>query len=321
MSSPDLPTTYDEPVSLGVIGGTGLYNLEGLTPVARLSPVTPWGIPSSPVTISKTESGFAIAFISRHGVHHEILPSNVPAQANIAALKHIGVKAIIAFSAVGSLQRHIKPRDFVVPTQIIDRTKGIRPSTFFENGFVAHAGFGDPFDKQLGTLLGKYGHALNSENESKVLLHTKQSEGGKDLTVVCMEGPAFSTRAESKLYQSWGGHVINMSVLPEAKLAREAEIAYQMICMSTDYDAWDDEAEPVTVETVIGNLKANSANANVLLNTVLKEVEEMMTHSQLGESLRGSMEYCVVTSAHGINHEAKSKLQYLFPTYFSNYRN
>lgn len=316
-----LASTFDEPVTLGIIGGTGLYNLEGLTPVARLHPETPWGKPSSPVTISRTKSGFPVAFISRHGVHHEILPTNVPAQANIAALKHLGVKAIIAFSAVGSLQRHIKPRDFVIPTQIIDRTKGNRPATFFENGFVAHAGFGEPFDKQLGALLGKYGHALKEEGNTEVLLHNKKSHGDKDLVVVCMEGPAFSTRAESKLYQSWGGDVINMSVLPEAKLAREAEIAYQMICMSTDYDAWDDNAEPVTVETVVGNLKANSANANKLLHEVLAEVEEMMTHSDLGNALAGTMQYCVVTSAGGIDHEVKKKMQYLFPNYFQDFRN
>ncbi|ANB15515.1 S-methyl-5-thioadenosine phosphorylase [Sugiyamaella lignohabitans] len=322
MSSEQLATSFDEPVLLGVIGGTGLYSLSGLVPVAKLDITTPWGKPSSPVTISKTASGFPIAFISRHGVHHEFTPSTVPAQANIAALKHLGVNSIIAFSAVGSLQQHIKPRDFVIPTQIIDRTKGIRPSTFFDTGFVAHVPFGDPFDYKLGKLLGEFGHALGAEHEGdEVLLHTKKSEGGKDLTVICMEGPAFSTRAESKLYQSWGGSVINMSVLPEAKLAKEAEISYQMICMSTDYDAWREEEEPVTLEIVVGNLKANSANANNLLVAVLSTVEKAIKAGEIGKDLEGFMRHSVVTGRPAHDPVVKAKVQYLFPHYFDEERN
>lgn len=314
---PDFRLT-PEPVLLGVIGGTGLYQLDGLEPVAKLEIETPWGTPSSPITISRTPSGFPIAFISRHGVNHECTPSTVPARANIAALKHIGVKAIIAFSAVGSLQEHIRPRDFVVPTQVIDRTKGIRPSTFFDTGFVGHVGFGDPFDNKLGDLVGEFASSLQVHDggAADIKLHTRQTEG-KDLTLICMEGPAFSTRAESWMYRSFGGSVINMSCLPEAKLAKEAEISYQMICMSTDYDAWREGEEPVTVETVVANLKANSANANNLLSAVLPKVEASLRDGTVGGDLAGSMQYAISTAPAGQNPELKAKLQYLFPNYWN----
>jgi 5'-methylthioadenosine phosphorylase len=307
-----LATTFDEPVHLGVIGGTGFYHLGSMTPVARLTISTPWGAPSSSITISKTANGFNVAFLARHGIHHDLLPSDVPAAANIAALKSIGVKVIIAFSAVGSLQQEIPPRDFVVPNQIIDRTKGIRTSTFFERGFVAHAGFGEPFDPKLSALISEYGHVLEGDG---VKLHSKQLDG-KDLTVVCMEGPAFSTRAESRMYQSFGGSVINMSVIPEAKLAREAEISYQMICMSTDYDAWREEAEPVTVETVVGNLKANSANANKLAIEVISKLEEEIKSGRIGNDLTGSMKMAVSTNVKGVKRELLEKMHFLFPGYW-----
>lgn len=311
-----LPTFFNEPVELGIIGGTGLYHLSSLTPVARLTVSTPWGAPSSSITISKTSTGFNVAFLARHGVHHDLLPSDVPSTANISALKSIGVKAIIAFSAVGSLQQAIKPRDFVIPNQIIDRTKGIRNSTFFEKGFVAHAGFGEPFDPKLSKVISEFEHVLEGEDgHPEIKLHSKQLDN-KDLTVICMEGPAFSTRAESKLYQSWGGSVINMSVIPEAKLAREAEISYQMICMSTDYDAWRDEAEPVTVETVVGNLKANSANANKLAIEIIKRLEIEIKNGNIGNDLKGSMKVSVSTSPKGVKRELLEKMHFLFPGYW-----
>lgn len=293
-----------------------MYKLDGLKAVAKLQIETPWGNTSSPITISKTEQGFPIAFISRHGINHEYTPSTVPARANIAALKKIGVRAIIAFSAVGSLQEHIKPRDFVIPTQIIDRTKGIRPSSFFDTGFVAHVGFGDPFDDNLNKLISQFGHALKGGSEkSPVLLHTKETEE-KDLTLICMEGPAFSTRAESWLYRSWGGSVINMSALPEAKLAKEAEISYQMICMSTDYDAWRIDEEPVTVETVVSNLQANSANANNLLVALLSKVEEGLKNGIIGSNLKGTMKLGLSTSPSGLDPAMKAKLEWLHPGYW-----
>lgn len=308
-----LPTTFNEPVPLAIIGGTGLYKLDTLVPVAKLTVNTPWGHPSSSITISKTANGMPIAFLARHGAHHELLPTGVPNQANIAALKSLGVKAIIAFSAVGSLQEHIKPRDFVVPTQIIDRTKGVRASTFFERGFVAHAGFGDPFDLKLGDLIAQ--SCKESLEGDNCVFHSRASEGD-DLTLICMEGPAFSTRAESRLYKSWGGSVINMSCVPESKLAREAEISYQMVCMSTDYDAWRVDAEPVTVETVVANLSANSANAHVVAERAIEALEPLLLDGTIGSDLRGSMKMAISTNPAAMDAEMLNKMHFLFPGYW-----
>lgn len=307
-----LPTVFNEPIELGIIGGTGLYHLESLTPVAKLTISTPWGAPSSSITVSKTKTGFNVAFLARHGVHHDLLPTDVPALANIAAFKSIGVKVVIAFSAVGSLQEEYKPRDFIIPNQIIDRTKGIRKHTFFEKGFVAHAGFGEPFDPKLSKIISKFDHIME---ESGQKLHSKQLNN-KDLTVVCMEGPQFSTRAESRIYKSWDASVINMSVLPEAKLAREAEISYQMICMSTDYDAWREDEEPVTVETVVGNLKANSSNANKLAIAIIDELEVEIRNGNIGNDLQGSMKTSVSTNPNGVKRELLEKMHFLFPGYW-----
>lgn len=318
-----LPHTFDQPVPLAIIGGTGLYDLPNLKPVARLTVSTPWGFPSAPITIAQTQKGDHVAFLARHGPHHDLLPSDVPNRANIAALKKIGVKAIVAFSAVGSLQQEIKPRDFVVPTQIIDRTKGIRPSTFFEKGFVAHAMFGEPFDLKLNKIVSEaipsQGFLEGFDTDATPTLHSKErTNNGEDLTIICMEGPQFSTRAESRLYRTWGGSVINMSVLPEAKLAREAEIAYQMICMSTDYDSWNESEEPVTVETVVGNLKANSANATKVAALLVDVISEELRSgaSGLGKDLEGTMKYAVSTSPHGVKKELLEKMHYLFPGYW-----
>ncbi|KAK9457201.1 nucleoside phosphorylase domain-containing protein [Dipodascopsis uninucleata] len=308
-----LPSTFNEPVLLGVIGGTGLYQLDSLTPVARLTISTPWGHPSSPITISRTKTGFPIAFLARHGVHHQFNPSEVPSRANIAALKSIGVRAVIAFSAVGSLQEHIRPRDFVIPSQIIDRTKGIRPSTFFEQGMVGHVGFGDPFDAALAKVIAKAAPVLV---EKGVKLHTRETEGGKDITLICMEGPAFSTRAESHLYRSWGASVINMSCIPESKLAKEAEISYQMICMSTDYDAWREGEEAVTVETVVSHLKANSENAHNFTEAILDVLEEEIKSGAVGKSLEGSMRYAISTAPQAVSRNMLEKMHFLLPNYW-----
>lgn len=220
----------------------------------------------------------------------------------------MGVRTIIAFSAVGSLQEDIKPRDFVVPDQIIDRTKGIRPFTFFEGGMVGHAGFADPFDGKIGEIVRRCGHSLDGEG---VRLHDKG-------TIVCMEGPQFSTRAESNMYRSWGGSVINMSALPEAKLAKEAEIAYQMICMSTDYDCWHKSAGDVTVEMVMGNMKANAENARRFVGAVLDELsKEEHNDIVLAKHLEGEMKFAGgITAPAGRTQTAKEKLRWLLPGYF-----
>ena len=310
-----LPHHFDEKVTLAIIGGTGLYDLPNLKPVARLTVLTPWGFPSAPITIARTDLGFPVAFLARHGQHHDLLPSDVPLRANIAALKLLGVKAIVAFLAVGSLQQEIKPRDFVLPSQVIDRTKGIRPSTFFEKGFVAHAMFGEPFDLHLRLVIENAvqpGFLQGFDGGAAPTFHTK-AVSTDDLTVVCMEGPAFLTRAELKLYRTWGGSVINMLVLPEAKLAREAEIAYQMICMLTDYDSWNELEEPVTVETVVLNLKANSANACKLAAHLIDVLAETQG---LGDSLAGLMKFAISTLPHGVKKELLEKMHFLHPGYW-----
>lgn len=320
-----LPHTYSQPVALAIIGGTGLYDLPNLKAVARLTVSTPWGFPSSPITISKTEDGFPVAFLARHGPHHDTLPTEVPLRANIAALKLLGVKAIVAFSAVGSLQPEIKPRDFVLPTQIIDRTKGIRPHTFFERGFVAHAMFGEPFDVRLNKIIANNVSSTDFLESSDAAFapkfHTREhTNKGEDLTVICMEGPQFSTRAELRLYRSWGGLVINMLVLPEAKLAREAEIAYQMVCMSTDYDSWNELEEPVTVETVVGNLQANSANACKLAAHLIQVIsKEIEAGSPLGTELQGLMKFLLSTHQSGVKKDVLEKMHFLLPGHWPVY--
>lgn len=297
-------------VKIAFIGGSGLYRLDSLKQIDEIEPVTPWGKPSSKIVICETLSGHQVAFIARHGVGHNLNPSEVPARANIAALKSIGVEAIIAFSAVGSLREEIKPRDFILPSQIIDRTKGIRPSTFFENGCTAHVAFGDPFSSELADIIYAQKDTLKGDN---IEMH-------RDKTLICMEGPAFSTRAESNMYRAWGGDIINMSVLPEAKLALEAEIAYQMICMSTDYDSWRVSEEVVTVETVVGNLTANSSNANQLAVSILPGLEDAFYNGKVTlkkvKAMKGSMKYAITTSEKARNPETLKKLNYLLPGYF-----
>ncbi|MCZ8239580.1 MAG: S-methyl-5'-thioadenosine phosphorylase [Leptospiraceae bacterium] len=285
-----------EKVKIGIIGGTGLYSLDGMEIIEEVQPDTAWGKPSDTITIGKYKDKL-IAFLPRHGKGHFLSPSEIPAQANIAALKNLGVEEIVSFSSVGSLRQEIAPLDFVLPSQIIDRTKA-RPSTFFENGIVAHAPFADPFSQSLATRI--------TETASKIgmNLHTNK-------TLVCMEGPLFSTRAESHMYRAWGADIINMSVLPESKLAREAEIAYQMVCMSTDYDCWKEDEEHVTVEMVIANLTKNAENAKKLLSALIPSLGN-------GDdlSLIGSTKFSIITSPEKRNPEQVKKLKTLFPTYF-----
>ncbi|KAJ1652347.1 S-methyl-5-thioadenosine phosphorylase, partial [Dispira simplex] len=200
-------TTYND-VHLAIIGGSGLYELEGLEVLDELYPLTPWGYPSDRIIICRRASnGPKMAFLARHGRKHQYSPSDVPVRANIAALKHLGVSVIIAFSAVGSLREDIKPGDFVLPDQLIDRTKGIRPSSFFEKGVLAHAPFADPFCEPLADIIAGQVHTL----ADSCAIH-------RNKTVVTIEGPAFSTRAESHLYRAWGCDVVNMTAVPEAKL-------------------------------------------------------------------------------------------------------
>jgi 5'-methylthioadenosine phosphorylase len=217
-------------------------------------------------------------------------------------LKHLGVQVIIAFSAVGSLREEIPPCDFVMPDQVIDRTHGLRPSTFFSDGVVVHASFADPFHKGLRQLIKRH--------DNVVTLHT-------DKLAVCMEGPAFSTRAESNMYRSWGADIINMSALPEAKLAFEAEIAYQIVCMSTDYDCWKVEEEAVTVETVVKNMSDNAKSAKNLLFAVLPDLEKAIESDSLEPRMKGTIKIGSSTDKEKRNKEMLDKLEYILPGYFS----
>ncbi|KAI8399569.1 Phosphorylase superfamily [Nakaseomyces glabratus] len=321
----DIATTFEGEIDLGIIGGTGLYNLECLKAIAILPPMeTPWGKTSSPITISKVTTtkdieghpsinkNFHVAFISRHGLHHEYPPTKVPFRANMAALKHLKCKAVLSFSAVGSLQHHIRPRDFVLPQQIIDRTKGIRDSSYYnDEGLVGHVGFGNPFSEAFAKYIYQFKDNLVNKGDHCTL------HFNKDITVICMEGPQFSTRAESKMYRLLGGDIINMSVIPEAKLARECELPYQMVCMSTDYDAWKDEEEPVTVETVIGHLTNNGMNANVLASCIIESMaHELPEFMVTGDGLKNSVKMSISTKPEGMSKETLNKLRYLFPDYW-----
>jgi 5'-methylthioadenosine phosphorylase len=244
-------------VKIGIIGGTGLNRMAGAEVTDSIAVDTPFGKPSDCIAIARI-GGVEAAFLPRHGTGHRLLPSEIPAKANIWALKHLGVERIVAVSAVGSLKEEIRPRDIVIPDQLIDRTRG-RQSTFFGNGVVGHVSFADPFCPQLSGLLYETGKAQGHR------VHGKQ-------TYVCMEGPAFSTRAESALYRSWGGGVIGMTALPEAKLAREAEICYAMIALSTDYDCWKEGEESVTIEMVFENLKAAQGAACAVIAEAVKSI-------------------------------------------------
>ncbi|THH05439.1 hypothetical protein EW145_g4790 [Phellinidium pouzarii] len=296
-------------VLVGVIGGSGLYNLDNLTLIKQVNPDTPWGKPSSPITIAKAPGGTLVAFLARHGVGHTFPPSAVPARANIAAFKSLGVRLIVAFSAVGSLREEIKPGDFVLPDQIIDRTKGVRPASFFEGtSIVAHAQFGDPFANKLVAFLeGRVRSALEGRD---VALHT-----GK--TIVCMEGPQFSTRAESKMYRAWGGDLINMSVLPEAKLAREAEISYALIATATDYDSWRENSESVTASEVFKTLKTNAETSRHVTELIVADLHDAAENGDIISEEAGSMKFSIMPRSEKQKDEDREKLSYVLPTYFS----
>ena len=230
---------------IGVIGGSGFYSLAGLEDVERIDLDTPFGAPSAPFVLG-TLHGRRLAFLARHGEGHRILPSDLPVRANIWALKTLGVTRVLAVSAVGSLQHRYEPMHAVVPDQLIDRTRG-RASTFFGDGIVAHISFGEPYCKESNAALAAAAEAAG------VVTH----RGG---TLVVTDGPAFSTRAESELYRTWGGAIIGMTSLPEAKLAREAELCYGGICFVTDYDVWHETEEDVSASLVMGRMQQNAAH-------------------------------------------------------------
>ncbi|KAM0790507.1 hypothetical protein ACM66B_003380 [Microbotryomycetes sp. NB124-2] len=308
----------DNPPLIGVIGGSGLYKLDNLTVERTIETTTPWGNPSSPITIASLDTPkgpVQVAFIARHSTAHSITPSNVPARANIAALKHLGVKAIVAFSAVGSLREEVRPGDLIVPDQIIDRTKGIRPSTFFDGSMVGHAMFGDPFDTQLSQFIVPHVQAAIDSFKDHInpgdvpRLH-------QDKTLIVMEGPQFSTRAESNMYRQIGGDIINMSSIPEAKLAREVELSYALVCTSTDYDAWRVGHAPVTVEEVMKTLSTNAALSKHVTASILGAVHDAVSSGSVLTQADGSMKYSLMTNHAHVSPEELYRLRYILPQYF-----
>ena len=284
---------------IGVIGGSGLYQMEALTDVEEVEVETPFGKPSDALIVGKLD-GNAVAFLARHGRGHRLMPSELPFRANIYAMKSLGVEYLISASAVGSLKEEIKPEDMVVPDQFIDRTKN-RVSTFFGEGIIAHIAFGDPV---CGALAGVLADAVDSLDLEGVDLH----RGG---TYVCMEGPDFSTKAESNLYRSWGASIIGMTNLPEAKLAREAEIAYATLAMATDYDCWHPNHDSVTVDMVIGNLMKNAENAQRVIREVVKRLSEAPPESAAHSALK----FAVFTPLDKAPSDTKEKLSLLLQKY------
>src|SRR5579875_1371976 len=286
---------------IGVIGGSGLYHMAGMTDIEEVKVQTPFGVPSDVITVGKV-NGVAMAFLPRHGRGHRISPSEIPVRANIWALKSLGVEWLISVSAVGSLREDIAPRDLVVPDQLFDRTKS-RVNSFFVGGLVVHCTFAEPFCPTLSGLLVGAAQGLGD-----VKVHV----GG---TYVCMEGPLFSTKAESGVYRKLGMDIIGMTALPEAKLAREAELCYATIACGTDYDCWHETEESVTVEMVIGNLSANVANAQRILQSVAQRIPTDRSSFSCG--CASALATSIITDLKLIPADVKERYSLLVDKYLS----
>ena len=289
----------DKTVIAGVFGGSGVYEMEGAEVVAEHRLETPFGSPSDNV-VELTVAGRSLFFIPRHGKGHRLMPSEVPYRANVHAMKQMGVTHLLAVSAVGIMREHVKPGDMVVPDQIFDRTKDVRPSTFFGDGIVGHVSMADPFCDELR------GVVASATRERGGTVH----EGG---TYVCMEGPQFSTRAESFFYRdAVDATVIGMTAIPEAKLAREAEMCYALLAMGTDYDCWHEEEEDVSVATVIAMLKANAA----LANSIVQRVVELLPAAS-GCACLEAARHALITAPEAMSEAAKERLETLYGHYFT----
>ena len=282
--------------SLAVIGGSGFYRMPGLEQLETWSPETPFGAASDEIVIGAL-AGRRVAFLPRHGRGHVWLPHEIPVRANIWALKALGVEGIIAVSAVGSLREEIARGDMVVPDQIIDRTKGDRVRSFFEGGIAAHVGFADPFCADLSGRLVEAAEGLGK----------RVHRGG---AYVCMEGPAFSTRAESALHRSWGASIIGMTAIPEAKLAREAGIAYAMLATATDYDVWREGEEDVSADVVAAVVQENVASAQAIVAGVARGLPADWTSTAAG-ALRGA----IMTDPARISAETRERYALLIDEY------
>jgi 5'-methylthioadenosine phosphorylase len=284
-----------EQVQIGIIGGSGLYDMADVTDRREVTLTTPFGEPSGPYVLG-TLRGKRVAFLARHGAGHRLSPSELNFRANIFGMKVLGVEYILSASAVGSLKEEYRPLDIVIPDQFIDRTRG-RASTFFGRGLVAHVGFAHPFCRVLS------GIAHDSGQASGATTH----KGG---TYVCMEGPQFSTLAESKLYRSWGADIIGMTNLQEAKLAREAEICYATIALVTDYDCWHPDHDSVTVEMIIANLTQNARTAQRIIAAAI----ERLPFERACECAT-ALKYALITRPDAIPEQTRKQLAPLVDRY------
>ena len=283
---------------IGVIGGSGLYEIEGLTDIEEVKVETPFGDPSD-LYITGTLDGVKLVFLPRHGRGHKLLPSEVNYRANIFGMKKLGVERIISVSAVGSMKEEIVPGHIVIPDQFFDRTQGKRASTFFGDGLVGHTQFADPICSEMADLV----HAAAVEAGATV------HKGG---TYICIEGPNFSTRAESNIYRSWGVDIIGMTNIPEARLAREAEICYTTVALATDYDCWYEGHDDVSVEAVIAVIKKNVAMAR----NIIRIAAGMVAKSRLC-ACNQALKFAMMTSPDEIPAETRQKLDLLIGKYLN----
>ena len=282
-------------IKIGIIGGSGIYQMDGVTSIEEHEISTPFGNPSDTFMVGLL-NGIKIAFLPRHGREHRLLPSELNYRANIFGFKQLGVTHLIAITAVGSLQENICPLDIVIPDQLVDRTYH-RQSTFFGDGIVAHIPFAEPFCPDLSEIL------FNTASSTKAKVH----KGG---TLVSIEGPAFSTKAESKLYQAWGIDIIGMTTIQEAKLSREAEICYSAMSMVTDYDCWREETESVSVETVLSNFRQNVSLGRKIISDIIPKITNKRT-CICSNCLKGA----IMTQKNSMNNETRKKLLPLIKKY------
>lgn len=287
--------------TIGIIGGSGLYSMDGLTDVREVQVETPFGPPSDSISVGTLE-GVSLAFLPRHGRGHRISPTELPVRANIWALKSLGVEWVLSVSAVGSMREDVAPKDFLIPDQLFDRTKS-RVSSFFENGVVVHVTFAEPFCPTFSRVLAGAAQSLGN---------VKVHEGG---TYICIEGPQFSTKAESRIYRQWGVDVIGMTAIPEAKLAREAEMHYATLACITDYDCWHETAESVTVEMVVANLQQNVANGQRVIREVARRAGAL--ESSKSCDCDRALATAILTDPGRISEEVKSRYRLLLGRYAS----
>lgn len=282
--------------TVGIIGGSGLYQMEGIAKLKEVAVKTPFGAPSDKFITGELE-GVPIVFLPRHGRGHRISPSEINYRANIYGMKKLGVQAIMSVSACGSLKEEYKPMDFVIPDQFLDRTRKGRADTFFTDGIVAHVAFADPVSKEIADILEQ------SARKLKIRVH----RGG---TYVNMEGPQFSTKAESNLYRSWGMDIIGMTNLTEAKLAREAEISYATLAAVSDYDCWHPSHDSVTVDMILNYLNKNVVNVKTILKSAIVEVGKLKYFSA-----SDALKFAIVTDPAAIPAKKKKELVVLIGKY------